>query len=271
VRRPHLVHHRCSHRPRGLRLLSSSPCRTTSHSNSPTRRKACTAASRDTSQVERLVSKAACPFPLRRLRRRGSRLHVQRQEPSTDAPTLQLGHLGLGAYGGNLLGAGQSFVQQNYARYVASGASHYNRWSVVAPSMTETLMSGFLAGNELRYYFTVNSRYVRNKLRMLLFPFSFRGPWHRAVDQQVRVPLVQRRVYICVTHELIIRVIEFHQRAEIQAASERHQRTGPIHSSHEFLHILPRVLPGGHTVRAEQIQARGAGCCQFIDVVATSP
>lgn len=29
--------------------------------------------------------------------------------------------MSLGAYGGNLLGAGQSFVQQNYARYVASG------------------------------------------------------------------------------------------------------------------------------------------------------
>lgn len=43
------------------------------------------------------------------------------------------------------------------------------------------------SGNELRYYFTVNSRYVRNKLRLLFFPFSFRGPWHRAVDQQVRV------------------------------------------------------------------------------------
>ena len=39
------------------------------------------------------------------------------------------------------------------------------------------------AGNELRYYFTVNNRYVRNKLRMLLFPFSVRGQWHRALDQ----------------------------------------------------------------------------------------
>lgn len=40
-----------------------------------------------------------------------------------------------------------------------------------------------IAGNELRYYFTVNGRYVRNKLKLLLFPFSLRGHWNRSLEQ----------------------------------------------------------------------------------------
>ena len=107
-------------------------------------------------------------------------------------PVSQIGHLGLGAYGGNLLGAGQSFVQQNYARYVATGA-HQRRLQVCARLVFDR--QSCPAGNELRYYFTVNNRYVRNKLRMLLFPFSVRGHWHRALDQ-VGAPLGPQRCWL---------------------------------------------------------------------------
>jgi hypothetical protein len=41
------------------------------------------------------------------------------------------------------------------------------------------------AGNELRYYFTVNARYVRHKLKLLLFPFGLRGHWNRSHEQEV--------------------------------------------------------------------------------------
>jgi len=38
-------------------------------------------------------------------------------------------------------------------------------------------------GNELRYYFTVNSRYVLNKLKLLIFPFALKGHWSRSHEQ----------------------------------------------------------------------------------------
>jgi hypothetical protein len=39
------------------------------------------------------------------------------------------------------------------------------------------------AGTALQYYFTVNTRYVRNKLKVLLFPFTLRGHWNRTLEQ----------------------------------------------------------------------------------------
>ena len=38
----------------------------------------------------------------------------------------------------------------------------------------------------MRYYFTVNSRYVRNKLKVLLCPFTLKGHWNRALEQARR-------------------------------------------------------------------------------------
>jgi hypothetical protein len=40
-----------------------------------------------------------------------------------------------------------------------------------------------VAGHALHYYFTVNSRYVRNKLKLLLCPFTLKGHWNRGVEQ----------------------------------------------------------------------------------------
>jgi len=58
-----------------------------------------------------------------------------------------------------MLGAGQHFVTTSYNKY--------------------------LSGNQLRYYFTVNARYVRHKLKLLLFPFGLRGHWNRSHEQEV--------------------------------------------------------------------------------------
>ena len=74
-----------------------------------------------------------------------------------------------------MLGAGHTFVQQNYAKYL-SGAR-----SLCALGALRSLSRP--PGNELRYYFTVNSRYVLNKLKLLLFPFSLKGHWTRSHEQ----------------------------------------------------------------------------------------
>jgi len=48
------------------------------------------------------------------------------------------------------------------------------------------------AGTALQYYFTVNTRYVRNKLKVLLFPFTLRGHWNRTLEQ-ARIVLAAHR------------------------------------------------------------------------------
>jgi YIF1 len=73
-----------------------------------------------------------------------------------------------------MLGAGHSFVEQNYAKYL-SGAG--------CRSAARSCSLSVPAGNELRYYFTVNSRYVVNKLKLLLFPFALKGHWARSHEQ----------------------------------------------------------------------------------------
>ncbi|MCL7048393.1 hypothetical protein MKW94_005145 [Papaver nudicaule] len=57
---------------------------------------------------------------------------------------------GLGAYGEKILGSSSEYVQSNTSRYFS----------------------------ESQYYFKVNDQYVRNKLKVILFPF-FRGHWTR--------------------------------------------------------------------------------------------
>ncbi|KAJ3696091.1 hypothetical protein LUZ60_001468 [Juncus effusus] len=58
---------------------------------------------------------------------------------------------GLGAYGEKFLGSSSEFMQSNISRYFSNP----------------------------QYYFQVNDQYVRNKLKVVLFPFLHRGHWAR--------------------------------------------------------------------------------------------
>ncbi|XP_010538286.1 PREDICTED: protein YIF1B-like [Tarenaya hassleriana] len=58
---------------------------------------------------------------------------------------------GLGAYGERILGSSSEYVQSNISRYFS----------------------------DPQYYFQVNDQYVRNKLKVVLFPFLHRGHWTR--------------------------------------------------------------------------------------------
>lgn len=64
---------------------------------------------------------------------------------------------GLGAYGERMFGSGRDFVQANVNRYFSS--------------------------QDVYYYFQVNNQYVKNKLKILLFPFLHRGHWTRIAEQ----------------------------------------------------------------------------------------
>ncbi|KAG9447019.1 hypothetical protein H6P81_013147 [Aristolochia fimbriata] len=61
---------------------------------------------------------------------------------------------GLSAYGEKILGSGSDYVQSNISRYFS----------------------------DPQYYFQVNGQYVRNKLKVLLFPFLHRGHWTRMTE-----------------------------------------------------------------------------------------
>ncbi|KAL6504540.1 hypothetical protein OROGR_026463 [Orobanche gracilis] len=58
---------------------------------------------------------------------------------------------GLGAYGEKILGSSSEYVQSNISRYFS----------------------------DPQYYFQVNGHYVKNKLKVVLFPFLHRGHWTR--------------------------------------------------------------------------------------------
>ncbi|KMT15773.1 hypothetical protein BVRB_3g057480 [Beta vulgaris subsp. vulgaris] len=58
---------------------------------------------------------------------------------------------GLGAYGERILGSSSEYVQSNISRYLS----------------------------DPHYYFQVNEHYVKNKLKVVLFPFLHRGHWTR--------------------------------------------------------------------------------------------
>ncbi|XP_042482786.1 protein YIF1B-B-like isoform X1 [Macadamia integrifolia] len=61
---------------------------------------------------------------------------------------------GLGAYGEKILGSSSEYVQSNISRYFS----------------------------DPQYYFQVNDQYVRNKLKIILFPFLHRGHWTRITE-----------------------------------------------------------------------------------------
>uniref|UniRef100_A0ACD5YPS5 Uncharacterized protein n=1 Tax=Avena sativa TaxID=4498 RepID=A0ACD5YPS5_AVESA len=61
---------------------------------------------------------------------------------------------GLGAYGEKFLGSSSEFMQSNITQYLS----------------------------DPQYYFQVNSQYVRNKLKVILFPFFHRGHWTRITE-----------------------------------------------------------------------------------------
>ncbi|CAM6100731.1 unnamed protein product [Calypogeia fissa] len=64
---------------------------------------------------------------------------------------------GLGVYGNKILGTSRDYVQSNMSRY--------------------------LAGHDLQYYFQVNDQYVKNKIKVVLFPFLHKGHWTRIAEQ----------------------------------------------------------------------------------------
>ncbi|XP_077227032.1 uncharacterized protein LOC143860329 [Tasmannia lanceolata] len=61
---------------------------------------------------------------------------------------------GLGAYGERILGSGSEYVQSNISRYFS----------------------------DPQCYFQVNDQYVLNKLKVILFPFFYRGHWTRITE-----------------------------------------------------------------------------------------
>ncbi|WOL08031.1 protein YIF1B-B [Canna indica] len=61
---------------------------------------------------------------------------------------------GLGAYGERFLGSSSEFMQSNISKYFSNP----------------------------QYYFQVNDQYVRNKLKVILFPFLHRGHWTRITE-----------------------------------------------------------------------------------------
>ncbi|XP_073002017.1 uncharacterized protein [Typha latifolia] len=61
---------------------------------------------------------------------------------------------GLGAYGEKFLGSSSEFMQSNITEYLS----------------------------DPQYYFQVNGQYVRNKLKVILFPFLHRGHWTRITE-----------------------------------------------------------------------------------------
>ncbi|KAL3696776.1 hypothetical protein R1sor_010852 [Riccia sorocarpa] len=64
---------------------------------------------------------------------------------------------GLGVYGNKILGTSKDYVQSNMSRY--------------------------LSGRDLQYYFQVNDQYVKNKVKVVLFPFLHKGHWTRIAEQ----------------------------------------------------------------------------------------
>ncbi|ONH92664.1 hypothetical protein PRUPE_8G187900 [Prunus persica] len=61
---------------------------------------------------------------------------------------------GLGAYGKRICGSSSQYVQSNICKYFS----------------------------DPQYYFQVNAHYVRNKLKIILFPFLHRGHWTRRTE-----------------------------------------------------------------------------------------
>lgn len=61
---------------------------------------------------------------------------------------------GLGAYGEKIIGSSSDYVHSNITRYLS----------------------------DPQYYFQVNDHYVKNKLKVVLFPFLHRGHWTRITE-----------------------------------------------------------------------------------------
>nr|GLL29561.1 protein YIF1B-B [Ipomoea trifida] len=61
---------------------------------------------------------------------------------------------GLGAYGDRIFGSSSEYVQSNISKYFS----------------------------DPQYYFQVNGSYIRNKLKVVLFPFLHRGHWTRITE-----------------------------------------------------------------------------------------
>lgn len=76
---------------------------------------------------------------------------------------------GLGAYGEKFLGSSSDFMQSNISQHLS----------------------------DPQYYFQVNGQYVRNKLKVILFPFLHRGHWTR-----ITKPVAGRLSYQPPVHDI---------------------------------------------------------------------
>ncbi|CAL5427451.1 unnamed protein product [Camellia sinensis] len=76
---------------------------------------------------------------------------------------------GLGAYGERILGSSSEYVQSNVSDILWL-------WNSKLPLCISRYFS------DPQYYFQVNDQYVRNKLKVVLFPFLHRGHWTRITE-----------------------------------------------------------------------------------------
>ncbi|XP_058082568.1 uncharacterized protein LOC131230679 isoform X1 [Magnolia sinica] len=74
---------------------------------------------------------------------------------------------GLGAYGEKILGSSSEYVQSNVC--------NVRRSKEIQPMISRYF-------SDPQYYFQVNDQYVRNKLKVILFPFLHRGHWTRITE-----------------------------------------------------------------------------------------
>ncbi|KAL2920958.1 Protein YIF1B [Bienertia sinuspersici] len=85
---------------------------------------------------------------------------------------------GLGAYGERILGSSE-YVQSNVSAILAFFICKYVDASLLPSRLLEQI-SRYLS--DPNYYFRVNDHYVRNKLKVVLFPFLHRGHWTRVSE-----------------------------------------------------------------------------------------
>lgn len=88
---------------------------------------------------------------------------------------------GLSAYGEKILGSSSEYVQSNISRFFA----------------------------DPQYYFQVNDDYVRNKLKVVLFPFLHRGHWTRITEPMAGKLSYKPPIYDINAPDLYIPVMAF--------------------------------------------------------------
>ena len=108
---------------------------------------------------------------------------------------------GLGAYGEKILGSSSEYVQSNVSN-IKNSNFHYLiifAFSILSNCKIFSQISRYFS--DPQYYFQVNDHYVRNKLKVVLFPFL-----HRVSDSFVAYIITQSALIfiffccVCVTY-----------------------------------------------------------------------